>query len=202
MYNNEPVGLSASAQPTCWLSGARSKNGDAANVADFQTSETNQPTPGAEARRRVGVDHNRIHPGVPFHPPVGALEPFHRVSSRHPPGFSPGVWANHSRDSRAAVSLPRRAMILPGGGVDGRFEPVHRPVPSPSHTPHRMAVFRACPMPPANEPPRLSPASARARLRALLLEGAASAPDRPADAAYFQALRRRIDDTPAPPATP
>lgn len=65
-----------------------------------------------------------------------------------------------------------------------------------------MVVFRTHPMPPANEPPRLSPASARARLRALLLEGAESAPDRPADAAYFEALRRRIADTPAPPAAP
>jgi antitoxin ParD1/3/4 len=33
----------------------------------------------------------------------------------------------------------------------------------------------------------------RQNLRALLLEGAASAPDRPADAAYFEALRQRID---------
>lgn len=33
----------------------------------------------------------------------------------------------------------------------------------------------------------------RQTLRALLLEGAASPPDRPADAAYFQALRKRID---------
>ena len=36
----------------------------------------------------------------------------------------------------------------------------------------------------------------RLHLRALLLEGASSAPSQPADAAYFHALRRRVRSRP------
>lgn len=57
-------------------------------------------------------------------------------------------------------------------------------------------------MPPTN-PPCPPPTPDRICLRALLLEGAATPPDRPADAAYFDALRRRIDAAPpAPRPTP
>ena len=42
----------------------------------------------------------------------------------------------------------------------------------------------------------------RQHLRGLLLEGAASAPAGPADAAYFEALRSRIRATAAQSATP